>query len=304
MQTILGSGGAIGTPLAKELARYTNKIRLVSRNPKKVNESDELFPADLTDAAQVDKAISGSEIVYLVVGFTYNIKVWQREWPKLMQQVIRSCIKYGARLVFFDNVYMYDRDYMNNMTEDTPLRPTSLKGMVRAEIAQMILDEVAAGRLEALIARSADFYSRSNSVLVEMVVKNLMKNRAAMWFSNVHKIHTFTDVVDAAKGTAMLGNTPEAYNQIWHLPTDRSMLTGKQWIDLVAGILHTKSRYFTLSVWMVSVFGLFVPVFREFREMIYQYDRDYIFNSSKFEKKFNYIPVKPETGLKQLIQEL
>ena len=33
MQTILGSGGAIGVQLAKELTKYTNEIRLVSRNP-------------------------------------------------------------------------------------------------------------------------------------------------------------------------------------------------------------------------------------------------------------------------------
>ena len=35
VQTILGSGGAIGVPLARELKNYTDKIRLVSRNPKR-----------------------------------------------------------------------------------------------------------------------------------------------------------------------------------------------------------------------------------------------------------------------------
>jgi uncharacterized protein YbjT (DUF2867 family) len=37
MQTILGANGTIGSVLAKELGAYTNQIRLVSRNPKKVN---------------------------------------------------------------------------------------------------------------------------------------------------------------------------------------------------------------------------------------------------------------------------
>lgn len=46
MQTILCSGGAIGTELAKYLPNYTNQIRLVSRNPKKVNPTDELFSCD------------------------------------------------------------------------------------------------------------------------------------------------------------------------------------------------------------------------------------------------------------------
>ena len=51
-QTILGSGGSIGIPLAKELKNYTNEIRLVSRNPKKVNDTDELYPLDLNDLAK------------------------------------------------------------------------------------------------------------------------------------------------------------------------------------------------------------------------------------------------------------
>ena len=50
-QTILGSGGAIGIELAKALTAYTTDIRLVSRNPKKVNPNDEVFPADCTVVA-------------------------------------------------------------------------------------------------------------------------------------------------------------------------------------------------------------------------------------------------------------
>lgn len=39
MQVIIGSGGAIGTKLARALPPYTSDIRLVSRNPKKVNDT-------------------------------------------------------------------------------------------------------------------------------------------------------------------------------------------------------------------------------------------------------------------------
>lgn len=304
MQTILGSGGAIGTPLAKELTKYTRKIRLVGRNPKKVNDTDELFPADLTDAMQVDRAISGSKVVYLTLGFDYNIKTWQREWPVLMRNIIDSCKKHIVKLVFFDNVYMYDRNYLNNLTEDTPVRPTSKKGRIREEIANMILKEVAGGRLNALIARSADFYAPKNSVLVEMVIKNLIKNKKAMWFASIHKIHSFTAATDAATGTALLGNTPDAINQVWHLPTSKEALTGKQWIDLIASILNKRPGYFVIPLWLLSLMGIFVPVFKEYKEMVYQYDRDYFFNSSKFEKRFNYTPVNPREGISQLILEI
>ena len=96
LQTILGSGGGIGVPLARELKNYTDRIRLVSRNPRKVNETDELFPADVNDLGQVEKAIAGSDVVYVTIGFSYNLKVWQKTWPPFMKEVIRSCKIHNA----------------------------------------------------------------------------------------------------------------------------------------------------------------------------------------------------------------
>src|SRR6188768_512957 len=123
MQTILGSGGAIGTPLAKELKKYTNNIRLVSRNPKKVNETDELFPVDVTDLTQIDKAIAGSEIVYVVIGFEYKLSVWQKMWPAFMKEVITACKIHNTKLVFFDNIYLYAKSSIPHMTEDSFIQP-------------------------------------------------------------------------------------------------------------------------------------------------------------------------------------
>ena len=73
MQTILGSGGAIGVELAKNLLTYTNHIRLVSRNPEKVNENDQLFSADLTQKDHTYKAVKGSEVVcHTIIKFGKN----------------------------------------------------------------------------------------------------------------------------------------------------------------------------------------------------------------------------------------
>jgi hypothetical protein len=50
---------------------------LVGRNPKKVNYTDELFIADITDYKQTMDAVKGSDIVYLVASLKYDINVWQ-----------------------------------------------------------------------------------------------------------------------------------------------------------------------------------------------------------------------------------
>jgi nucleoside-diphosphate-sugar epimerase len=302
-QTIFGANGTIGKLLAKELTTYTNQIRLVSRNPKKVNETDELFPADLSKPEMVEKAIEGSEVIYLVVGFDYNIKVWRDKWPKLMKATIDACVKHKARLVFFDNVYLYDVNAIGHMTEDSPINPPSKKGMVRKEIAEMIMKEVKVGNLTALIARAPDFYGPDNekSVLIETVYKSIKKGKRPTWFIDATKKHSYIYTPDAAKATAILGNTPDAYNQVWHLPTDKNILTGQEWVALFNKEMGTSRKAMVLSMFMIKVLGVFVPLMREMPEMMYQYDRDYFFDSSKFNNRFNFTPTTYETGVKQIV---
>lgn len=304
MQTILGANGTIGLLLAKELLKYTDKIRLVSRNPRKVNETDELFPADLSNPVIVDNAIAGSEVVYLVVGFEYKLKEWQEKWPRLMRSTIDACIKHKARLVFFDNVYSYDIKSIPHMTEDSPYNPPSKKGLVRKQIVQMIMDEVKAGRLLAIIARSADFYGPGNdkSMAIEMVYKNFLKGMRASWPVDADKIHSLTYTPDAAKATAILGNTDDAYNAVWHLPTDHNTLTGRQFIELFSKEMKVANRFFVMPVWLFKLLGIFVPMLKEMPEMMYQYDRDYFFDSSKFEKRFSFLPTPYHEGVKNTVQ--
>jgi nucleoside-diphosphate-sugar epimerase len=305
MQTILGANGTIGSVLVKELTAYTDKIRLVSRNPKKINGTDELFPTDLSDPSHVDKAIAGSDVVYLLVGFEYNINVWRNTWPKLMRATIDACIKHNAKLVFFDNVYMYDINAIGHMTEESHVNPPSKKGAVRMEIANMIMDAVKDGKLTALIARAADFYGPNNdkSFLLEVVYINIKKGSTPNWFMNANKKHSFTYTPDAAKATAILGNTPDAYNQVWHLPTDKNALTGKEMIELFTKEMNMKNKLMVLPMWLLKVLGLFIPIMKELAEMMYQYDRDYIFDSSKFDKKFPFKTTTYQEGVKLTVKE-
>lgn len=305
MQTILGANGTIGSVLAKELTAYTKQIRLVSRNPQKVNETDELFPADLSDASQVEKAIEGSEVVYLLVGFDYNINVWQNKWPKLMRATIDACIKHKAKLVFFDNVYIYDLKAIPHMTETSVINPPSKKGAVRKEIADMLLNDVKSGKLSALIARSADFYGPNNdkSFLLETVYKNIKKGKKPNWFIDANKKHSFTYTPDAAKATALLGNTADAYNQVWHLPTDKNALTGKEMIALFAKEMNVENKVSILPMWLLKILGLFIPIMKEMPEMMYQYDRDYFFDSSKFDKRFSFKTTTYQEGVKLTIEQ-
>lgn len=304
MQTIIGSGGAIGIELAKALTEYTTDIRLVSRNPVKVNKADQLYAANVTNCHELEKAVKDSEVVYVTLGFEYSYKVWQEMWPKFIKDLISVCKSEKCKLVFFDNMYMYDKAHLNEMIEQAPINPPSRKGKVREEIAQMIMDEMKNGKLKAIIARSADFYGPSikNSLLIETVFNPLSKGGKANLLGSDRFKHSFTYTPDAAKATAILGNTDSAYGQVWHLPTAPNPYTGKEWVERVADKLNVKPKYRVVSKVMLRMIGLFVPFMRESVEMLYQYDRDYVFDSSKFEKEFNFKPTSYEDGIEAIVK--
>lgn len=306
-QTILGAGGAIGVELAKALKNYTSDIRLVNRNPEKVNSTDTLFKADLTSKTDVFKAIEGSKITYVTIGFPYKTKIWKQIWPPFMQNVVAACLEHNSKLVFFDNVYAIGGNNVNHITENSPISPTSKKGEIRAEVDRFILESIDKNNLQAIIARAPDFFggtAKANSIVMNLVYDNLVKGKKSQWFCNAKVVHTMGYVPDLALGTALLGNTPQAYNQIWNLPTDPQKITGEEWITLFAAVMGADNKYSVLPNWLVKSIGLFVPIMKELAEMNYQYDRDYYFDSRKFNDYFDFKPTPNSLAVKQTIEQV
>ena len=294
----------MGSVLARELTKYTKDIRLVSRNPKAVNKNDQLFPADLMMPEEVEKSIEGSKIVYSVVGFPYTTKIWQENWPKYITSVVEACKKHKAKLVFFDNIYMYDPEYLDGMNEKTPHRPVSKKGLARKRVVDIIMESVEKGEINAIIARAPDFISIKNSIITEMVIRNFLKGRKAMWFSRLDVVHNFITMPDAARATALLGNTDDAYNQTWHLPADQTRYTGQDWVNMIAELTESKPRVTIISPGLLWLIGIFNQYMREFKEMAYQYDRNYFFESHKFENRFGMKPTEARIAVKEIIDQI
>ncbi|NID08750.1 NAD(P)H-binding protein [Fibrivirga algicola] len=310
MQTILGAGGAIGIEVAKALTTYTDTIRLVSRTPRKVNDTDTLFPANLDDPAQVMKAVAGSQVVYVTIGFDYKTNIWQEKWPALIKNVVNACTEHQAKLVFFDNIYAIGGDNVRHITETSPMSPCSKKGEVRAAVDRHILEAVETGKIDAIIARAPDFFgptSRQTSITMNLIYDNLVKGKKAQWFCDADRIHSTGYTPDLGLGTAMLGNTPSAYNQIWNLPVDPTPPTGREWANLFAQEMPTSNAPAGVQVlpgWGMLALGLFVPVLKEMHEMRYQYDRDYFFDSAKFNTAFNYVPTTNAAAVKETVAAL
>jgi nucleoside-diphosphate-sugar epimerase len=298
MHTILGANGIIAQELSRSLSAQVPSIRQVSRNPQRVNPTDEIFPANLLDANDTAKAVAGSDVAYLVAGLKYDASVWQEQWPRVMRNVIDACKQHRTRLVFFDNVYAYGR-VDGVMTEDTPFNPTSKKGEVRANISTMLLDEIRSGNLQAMIVRAADFYGPGavQSFPYATVFKRLQAGKTPQWIGNPNAVHTFTFTPDAGRAVALLGSSPSAYGQTWHLPTTKELLTGADFVRLACEQAGFANKVQVVPRWMLKLMGLFIPVLRENDEMMYQFEYDYRFDSSKIESAFGLLPMPYILGI-------
>lgn len=305
-QTILGAGGAVGVEVARALTAYTHDIRLVGRNPKKVNASDELLKADLTNREEVFRAVAGSGVVYLTVGFEYSTRIWRKSWPALIRHVIDACLAHSAKLVFFDNAYAIGGNSVNHITEATPFRPSSQKGVIRTEVDDILLQSIEQQGLQALIARAPDIFGdiKVNSVLMHLVYDNLVRGEKAVWLCNADAVHSIGYTPELAKGTVMLGNTPDAYGQLWNLPVDTRPITGREWIQLFAKALGKNNALEVLPAALVKELGTDNQVMHELFEMLYQYDRDYYFDSTKFNQRFNYTPITHAQAVQETVARL
>ncbi len=248
--------------------------------------------ADLSNLDDTVKAVSGSRVAFLLAGLKYDLNVWRELWPRIMRNAIEACKRSNARLVFFDNVYMYGK-VDGVMTEEAPFRPCSKKGEIRAEIASMLLNEVKASNLTALIARSADFYGPrvQTGVPNKLVFDKFAKGAKAMCLVNDSVKHSFTFTPDAGRSLAMLADTEDAWNQTWHVPTAADPPTGKEFIGLAAAEFGMQPKYHLINRPMFRVAGL------------YQYEFDYVFDLTKFNNRFQFRPTSYASGIQKVAQD-
>jgi nucleoside-diphosphate-sugar epimerase len=302
VHTILGTGGAIGNCLLPLLLQRQFQVRAFSRTVRHM-EGVESISGDLLSYENVRNAVKNSDVVYLLAGLTYDSRVWEEKWPVIMKNVINACKESGSKLIFFDNVYMYGK-VEGKTTETTPFRPISKKGEIRARIASDLLDEMKAGNIRAIIARSADFYGphASNTSPINMlVIINLLKKTKARWIGDAEMPHSFTLTVDAARALLLLSQEEKAFGETWHMPTASPALNGKEIVTIAASSAGTKPAYSELSPFMLSMAGFFSRTIYEVKEMLYQNTGEYLFDSSKFENAFHFTPTTHEEGLRQTV---
>lgn len=304
LHAVLGSSGVIGKAVVTELKNRNLPTRLVERSNKTNNP--EVLTADLLDLEQTKNAILGATHVYLCIGLPYDKNIWKSQWPIIMKNVIIACEQAHAKIIFFDNIYMYGPSPLPvPITENTQQEPTSQKGVIRKEIADMLLSAHNAGRINAVIGRSADFYGprATTSMLYQTIFSPILSDKKTQWIGSTTAKHTLTYTLDNARALVQLALDDSAYGQAWHLPVETPAISITDLMNRLNLIQGTSVPLTTVPGWLVPVLKLFIQPLRELSEMLYQYENDYILSDAKFRTRYPDFKTTPYTiGLKETME--
>ena len=109
---------------------------------------------------------------------------------------------------------------------------------------------------------------------------------------------------DASRALALLGNTPDAYGQTWHLPSDDDRVTLRKFVDIAADTFETEPRLDILKKWQLKLASLFSKRAAGAVELLPRYAVDNIFVSDKFKARFPEFQVTSiASGLEEIRRE-
>jgi len=284
---VLGTG-AIGRAIAEELLRRGESVRMVNRSGR-MDESPagvEVVASDLYDPANVREVTRGARVVYQSAQPRYS--EWPEKFPSLQKSIIEGLTGSNAKLVIVENLYMYGDQNGKTMTEDTSYDAHTRKGRVRGEISRAALAAYKEGRVRVTTARGGNFFGPwgIDSTMGGRAFYPLLQGKPAQLIGRTNLPHSHTFVRDFGMALVILGEHEEADGQAWHVPNDQPKMTQAELIRMFAEEAGVEPKMSSMGKLMMTIGGLFVPEAKETVEMMYEFDKPFIIDSSKFERTF------------------
>ena len=213
---------------------------------------------------------------------------WPEKFPSLQKSIIEGLTGSGAKLVIVENLYMYGDQNGKPMTEDTPYDAHTRKGRVRGEISRAALAAHKEGRVRVTIARGGNFFGPwgLDSTMGGRAFYPLLQGKPAQLIGRTDLPHSHTYVKDFGAALVILGEHKEADGQAWHVPNDQPKMTQAELIRMFAEEAGVEPKISSMGKLMMTIGGLFVPEAKETVEMMYEFDKPFIIDSSEFERTF------------------
>lgn len=221
-----------------------------------------------------------------------------------MKNLIEACSKNEAKLIFFDNVYMYGPPPLPvPFAENCQQNPTTKKGRARKETVDLLLAARKAGKIKAIVGRSADFYGLRavNSPFYISFLDRMLLGKAPQSMARAGIKHTYAYSEDNGRALVALALDDTAYGEVWHLPVGDPINTDKV-VNIFNKNLGSSFKASYVPPFILNILGLIIRPLKEVTEMQYQFNTPYIMSFDKFKGKFPDFEVTSyDDGIKEMI---
>jgi len=302
LSVIIGTG-PLGYWIMKELAERNSEVKLINKSGKvgyKLPENVTMYVCDVTDPEEVFEHCRDAAVVYHCAMPPYT--KWPEQFPPLMKGILDGVSKAGAKLIFGDNLYMYGPTNGKELTEDLPNAATGHKGKTRALMAEMLLDAHEEGKVRVSIGRGSDFFGPHviNAAFGEMFFKPAFENKTVNLLGNIDQPHSLTYIKDFARALIVLAEEERALGKVWHVPTAKAIPI-RNVVEIIEQEMGKSIKTRVAGKFLISLLGLFDPMVREVKEMLYTWEEPYVLDSSKFENEFGLKATTLEISIKETI---
>ncbi len=296
---VIFGAGPLGKWTARELVSMGKTVRMVNRSGKadRLPLEVELVASDAYDAAKNIELTRGATTVYQCAQPHYY--EWVEKFPPLQKAILEAAAANGAKLVVGDNLYMYGQ-FEGRLREDFPIQPNTKKGRVRAAMAQDVLEAHRAGRVRAAIGRASDFFGPDDPSLTSYAIRPVVLGKPINLMGRTDQPHTFVYVADFGRLLATLGSRDEALGQVWFAPGNPP-LTQAEFVEVIEAEIGHPVKRMVGGPLMMRLIGLFNREVAETVEMMFQWTRPFVVDSSKAEKAFGLTPTPMEEAVRQTL---
>ena len=286
---VVVGAGPVGSTTALLLAEAGDRVKLVSRSGSGPDHPRiEKVAADAADRATMLRLTVGAVAVYNCANPAYHR--WATDWPPIASSLLQAARESGAVLVTMSNLYAYG-PVDHPMSEQDELATTGVKGRVRAKMWTEALAAHNAGQVRATEARASDFFGPGESAShLARAIPRVLAGKTVRVLGDPDAAHSWTYIPDVARTLVVIAHDERAWGHPWHVPTN-SPLSQREIAKALADLAGAPSpRVRGIPAWIVHGGGLVSPLLRELREVLYQFERPFVLDSSAVTETFGLKP--------------
>ena len=298
---VIGAG-QIGTPVVQRLVERGARVTWISRTrPRAIPSGVEHKSVDATDSEALARGITGAQAVIAAVNpATYDAQVWRETLPPLQRGLIEAAAKAQVRLVVLDALYLYALD-RGPLSPETPEIPGTQKGRVRKQIADMLMEAQAAGRIRATVLRASDFWGPelSAALLTREAITGMKRGKRPFLIGDPDQPHAFShrdDVVSALVNLALADADVEG--RVYHAPVLH--IAPRTLVSTLTRAFGVQVQPLVTPPWLLRLMGLFSKQMAGLVEMLPQWQAPYLVDDRGYCERFGVQATSLDEGVAQL----